>query len=132
MAARSQARGEVWTFGSQRNAHPFRKPHQNYLRRATSHTSREPIGSPAIGRMVSCMSVDVEPRLRREIPMGQTPFTMRRTDTLLGSWLGVSSEIICEYKLNANGRTLFANGVRRSVMLFEWLSLRSGSGGGRL
>ena len=25
-------------------------------------------------------------------------------------------------KLNANGRTLFANGVRRSVMLFEWLS----------
>jgi hypothetical protein len=25
-------------------------------------------------------------------------------------------------KLNANGRTLFANGVRRSVMLFEWPS----------
>ena len=25
-------------------------------------------------------------------------------------------------KSNANGRTLFANGVRRSVMLFEWLS----------
>src|SRR5271166_5628527 len=25
-------------------------------------------------------------------------------------------------KLNANGRTLFANGVRRSVVLFEWLS----------
>jgi hypothetical protein len=25
-------------------------------------------------------------------------------------------------KLGANGRTLFANGVRRSVMLFEWLS----------
>src|ERR1700736_5400337 len=24
-------------------------------------------------------------------------------------------------KLSANGRTLFANGVRRSVMLFEWL-----------
>ena len=28
----------------------------------------------------------------------------------------------CSRKLNANDRTLFANGVRRSVMLFEWLS----------
>jgi hypothetical protein len=73
-------------------------------------------------------SSHTNPEAAAVVPWFRRSFVRPGQSVLRGRWveIRVSSEIICEYEAVAVNKVrtagLFANGVRRSVMLFEWLS----------